>query len=79
MPAVLLGPPTLLRRRAPLWVVLRCGGCGHRFEGNAFAVPQWRGHPACPACWAELNTLRARMNLDPWDTPEDAYPGVGTG
>jgi hypothetical protein len=58
----------------PLWVVLVCGGCGGRFEGNARSVPQWAGRAACPACWGRVNDLRAQLDLPRWDTPADAYP-----
>lgn len=59
---------------APLWVSLRCGGCGQRFTGNARSVPQWNGHGACPACWERINQLREQLGEARWDTPRDAYP-----
>jgi hypothetical protein len=72
----------------PLFVALRCGGCGHPFEANARTVPVFAGaleqappRPACRACWDRVNTLRVRANLAPWGRPacypEDYPPEVG--
>jgi hypothetical protein len=73
----LLGPPGVAHlHRAPLWVSLRCGCCGTRFEANAYTVPQYRDAPACRGCWRRINLLRRQANLDEWDTPPDAYPGA---
>lgn len=71
--AHLLTPPGVHLRRPPLWVRLRCGGCGTRFTGNAFTVPQWRDAPSCRGCWDRLNLMRDQANLRPWETPPDAY------
>jgi hypothetical protein len=57
----------------PIWVQLRCGGCGAGFTGNARSVPQWKDQPACSTCWQRINDLRIRIGLSPWDTPVDAY------
>jgi hypothetical protein len=57
-------------------VRLRCGGCGSRFTGNAYSVPQYRDAPACRGCWRRLNLLLRQANLPEWETPEDAYPGA---
>lgn len=59
---------------AVLLVSLVCGGCGRRFEANAYSVPHFRGHPACRTCWDQLNQLRVQANMKPWECPEDAYP-----
>jgi len=63
-------------RRAPLWATLRCGGCGHRFVGNAHSVPVWEGLPCCRNCWRRANLIRRSAGWAEWYTPEDAYPGA---
>ena len=72
----LRGAGILPGRRRPLWTVLRCGGCGVRFTGNAHSVPVWQGHPCCRSCWRRTNLARRSANMPEWDTPADAWPGA---
>lgn len=62
---------------APLWVGVRCGGCGQSFTANARSVPNWKGEPACKPCWDRVNRLRASLGLEVWEAPAGAYPDVG--
>jgi hypothetical protein len=66
-------PGLVLPEPAPLWAELVCG-CGATFTGNAARVPCFNGTPSCRACWDQLNRLRIRANLDPWQLPDNAYP-----
>lgn len=61
----------------PIWAVFTCGGCKQPFTGNARSVPQFNDCPCCRACWDKLIALRAQLDLQPWDLPEDAYPSEG--
>jgi hypothetical protein len=59
-----------------LLVALYCGGCKRQFEANARSVPVLKGSPACRSCWGLINERRMQLGLEPWETPQDAYPSL---
>ncbi len=61
----------------PVFLSLKCGGCGQRFDANVATVPVFKGHPCCGRCWDFRAELRARAGLPSQGRPacyREDYP-----